>query len=242
LDRTARTRRRAAFRRRQTCRSSALAALLLLAASPFAASSAWAETLLHFTESATLSAEPDELVASLHAEAAAQTAQEAQSRVNAMIAAAVAQARGTQGVAIATGGYQVWQSGPPHPVWQASQVLRLRSHDGTALLALVGALQAKGLGTDQLAWQLSDELARRTRDAATKQALSGLRARAEGAADVIGMRFDSFREIRLDASQPGPVMQRGLMAAAAAPAPIAMSENVTVTATVEAAAVLQPRQ
>ena len=60
--------------------------------------------------------QPDELAADLAAEASAATPQDAQARVNAAITAALAMARGTAGVAVATGRYSVWQvREPPHP-------------------------------------------------------------------------------------------------------------------------------
>ena len=144
---------------------------------------------------------------------------------------------------MATGSYEVWQVTDPRPAWHASQSLRLHSRDGTALLALVGALQARSLALGSLSWRLSPELADRMRADATRQALAALHGRAAMAADVLGLRFDSFRDIRIEASRPGPVMPRAMMMAkAAAPEPVAASEDVDVTATIEAEAVLQPKQ
>ena len=185
---------------------------------------------------------PDELAAELRADADAGSAQEAQARVNAEIAAAVDQARAAPGVAVATGSYDVWRVTEPKPAWHASQSLSLHSRDGTALLALLGGLQAKSLALGNLSWRLSPDLADRTRADATRQALAALRGRAVAAADVLGLRFDSFREIRIEAARPGPVMPRAMMMAkAAAPEPVAASEDLDVTATIEAEAVLQPK-
>lgn len=192
--------------------------------------------------------QPDELAADLTAEASAATPQDAQARVNAAITAALATARGTQGVTVATGPYSVWQVREPHPgqsaapatvVWQASQVVTLRSADGGAMLALVGRLQAQGLAVQRLGWQVSDAASRRAGDEARRQALGALRGRAEAAAKLLGLHFEEFRSVDLNPTNaPGP-MPRAMMAAAM-PVPNAMAEAVLVSATVTAEAALAP--
>jgi len=86
---------------------------------------------------------------------------------------------------------------------------------------------------------------RRAREEATKQALSGLRGRADRAADILGLKFASFREVRLDSVTPPPIMPRQTMAratmAAAAPPPTAETEDLPVSASAEADIVLKPR-
>ncbi len=192
--------------------------------------------------------QPDELAADLTAEASAATPQNAQARVNAAITAALATARGTQGVTVATGPYSVWQVREPHPgqsaapatvVWQASQVVTLRSADGGAMLALVGRLQAQGLAVQRLGWQVSDAASRRAADEARRQALGALRGRAEAAAKLLGLHFEEFRSVDLNpTSAPGPTPRA--MMAAAMPVPNAMAEAVPVSATVTAEAALAP--
>ncbi len=221
------------------------AAALALAASLGAAR---AETLLRLAETATVMVQPDELTADLTAEASAATPQDAQARVNAAITAALATARGTAGVAVATGPYSVWQVREPHPgpaaappteAWQASQVVTLRSPEGGAMLALVGRLQAQGLAVQRLGWQVSSAASRRARAAARRQALGALRGSADAAAKLLGLRFEEFRSVDLNpTSTPGP-MPRALMAAAM-PAPSAVAEAVPVSATVTAEAALAP--
>jgi len=211
---------------------------------------AGAETLLHLSESARVMVRPDELVATLRAEATAATAAEAQAQVNTAMAGATALARGTAGVSVATGSYSVWAQTPPRDLgrpgtrqdWRASQTLTLRGSDGAVLVTLVGTLQQRGLAVSQLGWQVAGETARLARAEATKQALGGLRARAEEAARILGLRFDSFRDVRLDAArpQPGP-MPRLMLAgsASAAPPPTAEAEEVAVEASVGADVVLK---
>jgi uncharacterized protein YggE len=114
------------------------------------------------------------------------------------------------------------------------------------MLELVGQLQGEGMAVQQLAWQLSPAASRKALSEATAEALKALRARATEAAGLLDLRFVEFREIRLDGNQPTPrVMPMLAMAAnartAAAPPPVAETEDVTVTATVGADAVLAPK-
>jgi predicted secreted protein len=207
-----------------------------------------AETLLHLSESARVMVQPDELAASLRVEAVTASAAEAQAQVNTAMAGAVALARQTAGVRVTTGSYTVWPQTTPQAVvrpggrqdWRASQTLELRSGDGAVLLTLVGALQQRGLAVSQLGWQVAAETERHARAEATKQALGSLRVRAEEAADVLGLHFDSFREVRLDAiPRPRPLPMRAMTAASAAPPPTAEAEPVPVEASVEADVVLK---
>lgn len=220
------------------------AVLLLVASAP-----ARANTVLHLSESATMAAHPDELDASLREEASASTAAEAQRRVNTTMAAAVAAAKATPGITVAAGGYFVWHLGPTaqdHTErWQASQTLSLTSHDGAALLGLVGNLQQKGLAVSQLGWRLSDAAAQTAQHEATAKAVALLRGRAEEIAGLLGLKFDSFSEVRLNSARPMPiVLQRAGMVmapSAAPPPPTVEAADVTVTATVDADAVLLPK-
>ena len=73
----------------------------------------------------------------------------------------------TANVTVSTGGYFVWRVGPapltPPEHWQANQSIDLTSHDGAAMLKLVGELQQKGLAIGQLGWRLSDAATRAAR-------------------------------------------------------------------------------
>lgn len=224
----------------------ALPALAVLAPLPAAA-----QTVLRLTETGTVMAHPDELVASLRAVAVEPTAAAAQAKVNAAMEAALAQVRQVPGVTHATGSYSVWRehppakpgAPPPPPVWQASQTLDLRSHDGAALLALVGRLQERGLATNQLGWQLSAEAEAKAREAALAKAIHGLRARADAAAALLGMRVDAITEVRLDGPHPQPMFRAmaAPVAASAAPPPSAEAADLPVTASVEAVMRLQAK-
>lgn len=221
-----------------------LGAALLAGAVPARAE----DTVLRLAETATVLIAPDELAASLRAEAVAPTGQDAQRRVNDMTRDALAAAKTVAGVTASTGGYSVWRLGPTPQDrterWQAGQTVNLTGGNGEALLKLVGELQQKGLATGNLAWRLSRDTERKARKEATKQALSALRGRADEAADVLGLRFDSFREVRLDnVAPPSPMPRMAMTRGIAAPAaqPNAVAEDQPVSATAEADVVLKPR-
>jgi predicted secreted protein len=214
-----------------------LAALLTALLAP----AAQAETILRLSETARVIARPDELAATLRFEAEATDAAAAQSRVNAAMAKALAEAKGTAGIAVSTGGYQVWRVTQPAARWRAAQTLDLRGGDGVKILSLVGSLQGQGLAVQNLGWRLTPETARARQAEATKIALGALRTRAEEAAAVLGLKFESFREVRLDGTRaaPQPIRMRAMAAPAAMAEPVAESEDVPVEATVEAEAVLK---
>jgi len=224
----------------------AVAATCLLAPGTVAA----AETTLHLSETATVMVPPDELVATLRAEATNRNAAEAQKTVNTAMQAAVTRAKQVAGVTVATGGYGVWRVGPDQADkterWHASQALTLKSHDGAALLTLAGALQQSGLVVGNLGWHLSRDAERKAHQEATKQALAALRGRIDDAASLLGLRFEQFKNVRLDGTHPQPMFRTApapmAMAAAAAPPPTAVAEDVPVSATADVDAILQPRQ
>ena len=199
-----------------------------------------AETLLRLAETAHVAVQPDELVAVLRSEASEVTAAQAQARVNARIGKALDASRAVHGITASTGIYSVYQR-PPAKLWTAVQSIELRSGDGAALLALVGSLQSDDLALGQLGWQVAPATLRARQAEAQRQALAALRGRAEEAAKILGLRFDSFREVRLGGEAQAMPMPRLAMAmSASAVAPRAEAEASDVTATVEADAVLLP--
>ncbi len=228
----------------RTWKCSALAAALL-AMAPLAAPPAQAETLLRLTQQARVMVHPDTLAASLRIEAEAPTASAAQAQVNAQTAKAIALAKTAPQVVATTGSYNVWHATRPSDRWHAVQTVQLRGTDGPAMLELVGQLQADGMAVQQLAWQLSPAASRKALSEATAEALKALRARATEAAGLLDLRFVEFREIRLDGNQPAPrampMLAMAANAGAAAPPPVAETEDVTITATVGADAVLAPK-
>jgi predicted secreted protein len=219
---------------------------LALLATPLAAQpSGLAETLLHIGETAEVTRAPDEVTATLRAEARAGTAAAVQDAVNRTIAAAVARAQATPGIRVATGSY--WTSRIDEGrSWQATQSLTLRGADPTKLLELAGALQGQGLALGGLSFGLTREAHRTARQEASAQALEALQKRAEAVAAQLGLQLVGLREVRIDAAErhtPRPMaapMARAAASPAAAP-PVAVAEDVVVGAGVEAVAVLRPR-
>lgn len=205
-----------------------------------------AETHLQLGESATVMVAPDELSASLRVEAATATAAETQKRVNEAMRMATVLAKDAAGISVSTGGYGVWHNQQPGTdLWQGSQSLTLSSRDGAALLKLTGVLQQKGLAISGLNWHLAAETQRNAHRDATQKALSTLRTRVDEAAAALDMTFSRFASVRLDSAGPRAIPMMAPMAApsalAAAPPPVAVTEDIPVTATVEADAVLAPR-
>jgi predicted secreted protein len=211
------------------------------------AAPAHAETVLHLAETATVMVAPDEIAATLSAQATGASASDAQARVNALMHDALAQAHKIEGLTVSTRGYGVWRTNQPDRTdrWQVSQTLNLSGHDGPALLTLVGALQQHGLTVNTLGWRLSRTAERQAHQAATKQALSALRGRVDEAAALLDLRFDQFKEVRLDAANPQPMfrtMAAPMTAGASAAAPPSVApEDVPVSATADADAILLPR-
>jgi uncharacterized protein YggE len=215
----------------------------LLAAPALAQPAGLAETTLHIAESAEVTRAPDEVVATLRAEARAGTAAAAQDSVNRIVAAAVARAQAIPGIRVATGGY--WTARVEEGrSWQASQTITLRGAEAAKLLELAGALQGQGLAMASLHWTLTRDAARTAREEASRLALEALQRRAAAVAAQLGLELVGLRELRIDApereARPVMAMARSAAGPAAAP-PVALAEDVVVAATVQAVAVLRPR-
>ncbi|MGH7118866.1 MAG: SIMPL domain-containing protein [Acetobacteraceae bacterium] len=213
--------------------ASSFAIALLIAAGP-----ASAATILHLSSSATVKVMPDQLDAVLAAEIGADTPIKAQAEVNGMVGRALAEARAVSAVTTSTGSYSVWHIADPHPGWRAQQTISLTATDGPALLALVGTLQADGLSVSSLAWSLREQTEEAAHDKAESMALAGLKARAERAAKLLGMHFAGFRAVWLIPQEGSPPRPMALMAARTVPEPSAVAGEISVTATVTAAATL----
>jgi predicted secreted protein len=208
------------------------------------------DTVLRLAETATVMVAPDELAATLRAETTAPSAQDAQKKVNEMMRDALDGAKKVPSIAVSTGGYNVWRTGSTtqdRPErWQAGQSINLSGKDPEAMLKMVGDLQQKGFVQGNLSWRLSRETEHAARQSATKQALSGLRGRADDAAEILGLKFGSFREVRLDSVSPPQVIPRpqtylARAATAVTQPPSAESEDLPVSATAEADIILKPR-
>jgi predicted secreted protein len=205
-----------------------------------------AATVLHLSETAHVSVHPDELAGSLSLNATAATPVAAQAQVNAAIARALDEVKSVPGVTVSTGFYRVWQTVKPANEWHASQQIDLKQKgDGAALLKLVGTLQGEGLMLQGLGWEVAPETARRVQAEATRAALGRLRGRAEEAAEILGLRFISFRQVSIEPGRPIPAPFHRAMAMAAGAeamsAPTAESTDVEIESTVSADADLEAK-
>jgi len=235
---------------RRTARNAALALCLLApwilpgtgAAQSMAQIHPGPGTVLRLSETADVTRAPDEIRATLQAEARAATAAGAQEAVNRAMTAALEAARGVPGVTASTGAYRTYRQEDPVR-WVANQSLSLRSGDQAKLLELVGTLQARGLAVNGISYELTREATRTARQEAASIALDALRRRAEGVAEQLGMKVERIAEVQLETNEvgaPRPMMMQSSAARAAAP-PVAQAEDVVVPATIQAVVVLAPR-
>jgi predicted secreted protein len=218
-------------------RTASLLGVGLLATTALVSRPARADTILHLSVTATVTAMPDELVAQMTASADAPTAGAAQQSVNRMVEVALGAARPLAAVTASTTAYSVWHETDPKDVWHASQGIALRSRDGGRLLTLVGTLQQDGLAVGDLGWQLSPAAAEKTYEQAIGRAVDLLTARADMVAGLLHLTMQAFRSVTVgedEGAQPQPmgIMRAMAMAPAAAPPPSARADVVTVSATV----------
>jgi predicted secreted protein len=206
-----------------------------------------AEPRLTLGESAERELVQDRLTVSLRVEATAATAAAVQADVNRRMEAALARARAVSGIRVETTGYWTYEERPANQPrrWRGQAGLNLVGSDTGAVLALAGALQETGLAMSGMRFELTPESARAVQDELTADALRRVRARADKAADAIGMRVVGIVEMRVgDAGgavpQPRPMMRASAMAADAAP-PVAEPGLAIVRIEVEAVFRLGPK-
>ena len=205
------------------------------------------EPRLILRESAERELAQDRLTVSLRIEATAATAPAVQADVNRRMEAALARARAVSGVRVETTGYWTYEERPANQPrrWRGQAGLNLVGSDSGAVLALAGALQETGLAMSGMRFELTPEAARTAQDGLTEEALKRVRARADHAAEALGMRVTGIVEMRVgDAGgavpQPRPMMRASAMAAEAA-APVAEPGLATVRIEVEAVFRLGPK-
>ncbi len=212
-------------------------------------------TLLTLNEAAERDVTPDTIRARLLAQASSEQAATAQNSVNAAMTRALAKAR-SLGLDVETGGYSTYQEAPPRPqslpagarppapVWRAQQSLVITSTDDAKLLEAVGALQNEGLLLQELGHVVSRQQQRSLQDELIHEALQRLTARAEKAADALGMRFEGWARVGLNGGMPPrPMMMKAMRAegmAAGAP-PVTAAGEQTISVSVDGEAILRRR-
>lgn len=222
-----------------------LIALCLLALPAFAAE----PPVLTLGEAAERSVQQDRLIVALRAEATGANAPAVQADINRRMEAAIARARQTAGVTVETGGYWTHEERPQNQPrrWRGMASLELSGTDAAAVTTVAGALQEMGLAMSGMRFELRRETARAAEDELTTEALQRLRARAERAADALGLRVTGYKSVRLGAvggeppPRPAMMMRGAVMAADAAPAPSAEPGRTLVRVSVEADVLLGPK-
>lgn len=221
-----------------------LVLLSLLFAAPAAA-----QTVASLSATGAVTVMPDQMVATLMAQANAPRAAAAAAAVNRAVAVALGQARAVQGVIASTADYNeasVTDENGRVTGYQASQALDLTmSASGgvpaPAFTDLLGRLQGEGLLLNQLDGQLSDAGAAAAQRAAITDAIHRLQGNAAAVAAALHDQVGAIRTLTLDMSNPGPIMPgMRMMMAAAAPPPQAAPGPVTVTANISAEVNLSP--
>jgi predicted secreted protein len=197
------------------------------------------------TATATATVANDRLQASLRAEAENVSPAAAASQVNAIIAAALADAKAYPAVKVATAGYftqQIAQKGQPTR-WHVTQSITLEAGDFTQAATLMTRLQDQGgLLLSSMSFSISEATRRKAEDSVTQEALKSWQARAEQAARGLGFGGWRVGHVTVQTSGGSPVypQMRAQVMAAPGGAPVAVEAGTTeVTVTVSGNAVLQ---
>jgi uncharacterized protein len=217
-------------------------ALALSAAVPARAQDAERPTtVLHLSQTAERTVVRDLLRIELRVEASGPDAQTVQVEINRHMAAALDRARQVQGVKVETGFYDVGeerpQSGPPR--WRGAQSLILTGKDAASMLKLAGALQADGLSTSSIAYEVSPETVRGAEEDLTAEALAALDHRAAAIAEQMHLSVLRYRDLHVgNAETSGAPVPR--FAAMAAATPVAEPGEGKIRVTIQGELLLVP--
>lgn len=198
-------------------------------------------TRLSVTGSGSVDAAPDRVTATLLVQNEAAKAVDAQAKTNDAAHNAVAKAEKISGVTVLTDSYDVSENRKDNKPssWTARQTIQIRARDASALLDLVGKLQASGLLLEGVSWSLSPEHQKELYRQAEKKAVDDLRSRSSEIADDLGLKVSSIASISV--GEPLTVRPVAFMARAAMAAPTMRSEDQTVSATIRATVILKPQ-
>jgi uncharacterized protein YggE len=206
-----------------------------------------AQTVLSLSAIGNDTVSPDQMVASLTAQASAGQAREAAALLNAAMAKALAAARATAGVTAVTSDYSeqnVTDETGKTTGYQASETLSLTmAAPGGAppavFTALAGRLQQQGLLLNDLDGSLSSQGQAAAQAAAITDAIRQVKATAAAVAATLGDQVGAIKTLDVNDETPGPIMPGRMMAmAATAPPPQAAPGPITASATVTAQIVL----
>lgn len=199
-------------------------------------------TVLHLSQTAERSVMRDLLRIELRVEVTGADAQTVQAEINRRMTAALDRAKQVQGVQVETGFYNVDEERPQNGIshWHGEQALTLTGKDAASILKLAGALQADGLSTSSLGYEISPETVRGAGDDLTAEALAALDHRAAAIAEQMHLSVLRYRDLRIgNAESGGPPVPR-FAAMAAAPSPVAEPGEAKIRVTIEAELLLVP--
>jgi uncharacterized protein YggE len=165
--------------------------------------------ILHLSETATISIEPNLLVADLVATSQSPSAVTTQRRVNDLVAQANVLAGKVPGIIALFQDYETYfvERAPGVPGhWEGSHTLEISGLSGEEVLGLVGQLQGMGLTLGNLGWQVGQDEQDAAARKARLQALATLRREAEESARTLGLFVQGYQSVDLT-SGPSPGTQ-----------------------------------
>lgn len=194
--------------------------------------------------------QPDELYATLVAQAENGDPAVAQQQVNRLMTQAIRAADNLNGVIATTGSYSVNQlsdqNGNPRQAYQVTQELDLvfpENENPEGFLSLIGGFQRQGLQLQALAGRVSDVAEKRARLAAELDAIRSLREQANAIGKTLDEPIVSIRSLDVNYT-PVPVRPVfnapvAMSAMVAAVPPVARPDRVTISVEVSAETVLR---
>jgi len=221
----------------------AAAALISLGACAQALSPA--QPTVAVSASATATVPNDRMHAWMHGEAENASATVAANQVNALVAQALAIAKGYPSVKVSTAGYWTQQVSDKAKAqrWRVVQTVQLEGSDFTAAAALISRLQdEQGLLLSGMSFSLAEKTRRDAEDSVTQQAIKLWQTRAQDAARGLGFAAWKPGHLVVQTGDAGriPTPRLATMAGSAATAPVAIEGGTTdVTVTVSGDALLQ---
>ncbi len=213
---------------------------ILLAFTP----AAGAQTVLDLSATGEADVTPDQVSATLTAQASSGNPVTAQNSVNAAMTAALGFAKALPGVTVTTANYSVSQTdgdnGQGPVTFNASEDITLVEAAAggvpdAGFAAMLGKLQRIGLLLESFDGGLSAASSRAAMRAAITDAMGQIKTQARAVADSLGESVGRTVSVNLNDTMPGPApMAPRAMMMEKATAPVAAPANVSVTANVTA--------
>jgi uncharacterized protein YggE len=218
-------------------------AVILLALGPHAS----AQTTLNLSATGEAYLTPDQITATLTAQASSRNPVTAQISVNTSMASALALAKTVPGITATTANYSVSQVQPDNgngpATYTASEDLTLvepapLGTPDAAFGTLLGKLQSHALLLENFDGSLSQAASRHAMQAAIADAMSQIQTQAQAVATALNETVARTTTVTLNTNPPSPLPMapRAMMMAAPVAAPANVAIQASVTATVDLAA------